>query len=407
MFLSSASAFSSSPTSAARDAREREHLGVSPRSSPPLPPAVVQKECSSIHVSRQPLVTVVGFEIDAKKSIKQMEVERMDLSKHSIASDKQEDLPLPLHLHTAILLPVLIALHIWSTMLIIWGCTTTTSQDEQFEHYKIALHALKFTLPLAKRLHASSTFYTEPKKQNNDYWNYGQSQGLIPESVITQTEDIAFRAVFPSEARTLHESCKQIRDAKVLEWAQSMLVSKLKAECPSIFANSSVTSRVKGLYSLWCKWKIKKKTVSDGLGLRICIDDRSFFTMDHEQESGSQSSGPSGRQQSIASITKVLQIVQDTFVVHSIAYTVKDYTKTNKKDNGYESVHCCFLLLVEIDKTQESCSHDKKLIIPFEVQIRTSSMHEAAECGACAHWKYKNMHGLDDIYFLEDLADAD
>ncbi len=75
--------------------------------------------------------------------------------------------------------------------------------------------------------------------------------------------------------------------------------------------------------------------------------------------------------ENVAECYNALGVIHDMY--HPLPNRFKDYIST-PKPNGYQSLHTTVL------------GHEG---IPFEVQIRTWSMHQTAEYGVAAHWKYK------------------
>ena len=110
-----------------------------------------------------------------------------------------------------------------------------------------------------------------------------------------------------------------------------------------------IEGRVKSIYSIYKKVYVKGKTfeeIYDTYAVRIIVE-------------------------SIVECYNVLGIIHDMF--RPIPYRFKDYIATPKA-NRYQSLHTTVI-------GREG--------IPFEVQIRTVEMHNTAQYGIAAHWKYK------------------
>jgi GTP pyrophosphokinase len=126
--------------------------------------------------------------------------------------------------------------------------------------------------------------------------------------------------------------------------------------------NIIVTSRAKHAYSVYLKMKKRKKDIEeifDLLGVRILCDTiTECYTL-------------------LGIVHKIWPPIEGRF---------KDYIAMPKANN-YQSLHTTVMAL------------DGKLL---EIQIRTKAMHQTAEYGIAAHWKYKVNSGSQDNVSMDD-----
>ena len=112
---------------------------------------------------------------------------------------------------------------------------------------------------------------------------------------------------------------------------------------------ATIKRRVKSIYGIYRKTIMQNKSfdeIYDIYAVRVILD-------------------------SLAECYSTLGLIHDMY--HPLPNRFKDYIST-PKPNGYQSLHTTVI------------GHEG---IPFEVQIRTKEMHEVAEYGIAAHWKYK------------------
>ena len=162
-----------------------------------------------------------------------------------------------------------------------------------------------------------------------------------------ELEDLSFRYLKPQD----YKKIAQLLDGKRLERQQFIgdVVETLKTELGDVGIACEVSGRVKHIYSIWRKMNRKN------LDFRDLYDIRAVRILTH----------------------KVRDCYAALGVVHSLWQHIPkefdDYIAT-PKENGYRSLHTAVF------------GPEGKTV---EVQIRTRDMHEEAELGVCAHWKYK------------------
>ncbi len=162
-----------------------------------------------------------------------------------------------------------------------------------------------------------------------------------------ELEDLSFRYLEPEQykqiAQLLHE-----RRLDREQYIQNV-VQQLKDELTATGIHPEIDGRAKHIYSIWRKMQKK------GLQFSQIYDVRAVRVLVPE--------------------------VRDCYTALGIVHTLwrhipkefDDYI-ANPKENGYRSLHTAVL------------GPEGKVL---EVQIRTQAMHEEAELGVCAHWRYK------------------
>ncbi|MGE8689600.1 MAG: RelA/SpoT family protein [Achromobacter sp.] len=162
-----------------------------------------------------------------------------------------------------------------------------------------------------------------------------------------EMEDLAFRFLEPEKykqiARLLEE--KRVEREAFIAGA----IERLQAALAKSGVEAEVSGRPKHIYSIWNKMRVKGLDFSqmyDLRALRVIVDDvRACYT--------------------------ALGMVHEMWT--PISEEFDDYI-SRPKPNGYRSLHT----VVTDDDGR-----------PFEVQIRTREMHQFAEYGMAAHWRYK------------------
>ncbi|WP_148254736.1 GTP diphosphokinase [Aidingimonas lacisalsi] len=163
-----------------------------------------------------------------------------------------------------------------------------------------------------------------------------------------ELEDLSFRYLHESEYKSIAHQLAEKRLARdryihdVVETLKGLLVAQGISRC-------DVDGRAKHIYSIWRKMKRK------GIDFSQVYDVRAVRILVPE----------------VADCYTALGIVHSQW--HHVPREFDDYI-ANPKKNGYQSLHTAVL------------GPENKVL---EIQIRTFAMHEEAELGVCAHWRYK------------------
>jgi len=208
-------------------------------------------------------------------------------------------------------------------------------------------------IKLADRLHNMRTLgFTKPEKQRriaqetlDIYAPLANRLGIW--QIKWELEDLSLRYVDPEKYREIAE---QIADRRSVREDQiTQIIEHLSRVLAQAGIKVEITGRPKHIYSIYKKMMKKGKTfemVRDIRGVRLLVTD-------------------------IPSCYATLGIIHNHW--RPIPGEFDDYIAA-PKDNFYQSLHTAVIY------------DDGK---PLEVQIRTAEMHQNAEFGIAAHWRYK------------------
>lgn len=162
-----------------------------------------------------------------------------------------------------------------------------------------------------------------------------------------EMEDLAFRTLSPQ----IYRDIAKMLDAKRIEREAfiEQIVARLKEELSAVNIAGEVLGRPKHIYSIW------KKMQGKSLDFANLYDVRAFRVMVDD----------------VKSCYAILGIVHNVW--QPVPREFDDYI-ARPKPNGYQSLHT---VVMDEDGTA------------FEIQIRTHEMHQQAEYGLAAHWRYK------------------
>ena len=262
--------------------------------------------------------------------------------------------------------------------------TYENAEEEEIENLRKMFIAMArdirvIIIKLVDRLHNMRTLmYRKPEKQRLKALETMQIYAPIAHrlgmnSIKVELEDLAIKYLDPVGYQEIVDYLE--KNNKEGRNMLDAMMTRLKERLDEHGIKAHVEGRVKHIYGIYRKVYIMNRDISqvyDIYAMRVIVD-------------------------TVPQCYNVLGIVHELY--HPMPGRFKDYIFT-PKPNMYQSLHTTV-----VGRGGQ----------PFEVQIRTWDMHETAEYGIAAHWKYKDnitKRGDEEIFawvrrFIENQQDND
>lgn len=234
----------------------------------------------------------------------------------------------------------------------------STLEEQQMENLRKMFMAMSkdirvILIKIADRLHNTRTmqFQTLAKQISKSmetmdiYAPLAHRLGM--QKIKWELEDTSLKYLDPDGYNEIMDYLK-LHEEEATAFMKS-IQSQITTRLSSVGIHGSIYGRIKHVYSIYRKMKDQHKTMDelyDLYAFRVIVD-------------------------TIPDCYNVLGHIHDLF--NLVPGRFKDYIST-PKPNMYQSLHTTVI---------------GSQGIPFEVQIRTWEMHQTAEYGVAAHWKYK------------------
>ncbi|NTV63591.1 MAG: bifunctional (p)ppGpp synthetase/guanosine-3',5'-bis(diphosphate) 3'-pyrophosphohydrolase [Oscillochloris sp.] len=214
-------------------------------------------------------------------------------------------------------------------------------------------------IKLADRLHNMRTLgATPPNKQKrvaretlDIYAPLAHRLGMW--QVKSELEDLAFKAINPDRYKEIAQGLTLRKEAR--ERIIQRVIKRLRDALEKEGITSQVSGRPKHIYSIWRKMDRKGlplDRIYDQLAVRVIIQEKDA-------------------ERAVGLCYRVLGVVHMLWT--PVLSEFDDYIAV-PKESSYQSLHTTVLIPGGT---------------PCEVQIRTEEMHQVAEHGIAAHWRYK------------------
>ena len=236
--------------------------------------------------------------------------------------------------------------------------------SEQAENFRKLLLTISddirvVLIKIADRLHNMRTLGAQPK--DKQYKIAGETQyiyaplahrlGLFP--IKTELEDLSFKYEHPDTWQDIHDKLEQVKAGQMETYEH--FSEPIRERLTSMGYQFSMKARIKSVYSIWKKMMRQQCSFEDVYDLMAV---RIIFTPNESMSEKDQ-------------CWMIYSAITEIYRPHP--ERIRDWIST-PKSNGYEALHVTVM------------ANNGQWV---EVQIRTDRMHEIAEHGYAAHWKYK------------------
>ena len=236
--------------------------------------------------------------------------------------------------------------------------------SEQAENFRRLLLTINedirvVLVKIADRLHNMRTLGAQPKEKQ--YKIAGETQyiyaplahrlGLFP--IKTELEDLSFKYEHPETWQEIHDKLELVKASQLESFEE--FAKPIRERLTSMGYTFTLKARIKTVYSIWKKMVSKQCAFEDVYDLMAV---RIIFTPNESMSEKDQ-------------CWMIYSAITEFYRPHP--ERIRDWISTPKA-NGYEALHVTVM-----------GTHGEWI----EVQIRTDRMHEIAEHGYAAHWKYK------------------
>ena len=244
------------------------------------------------------------------------------------------------------------------------GAVFGDQASEQAENFRKLLLTISddirvVLIKIADRLHNMRTLGSQRK--DKQYKIAGETQyiyaplahrlGLFP--IKTELEDLSFKYQHPETWQEIHDKLEAIKAGKLEDY--EVFSAPIRERLTSMGYSFHMKARIKSVYSIWKKMMRQQCAFEDVYDLMAV---RIIFTPNESMSEKDQ-------------CWMIYSAITEIYRPHP--ERIRDWISTPKA-NGYEALH-----VTVMGKNGEW----------VEVQIRTERMHEIAEHGYAAHWKYK------------------